>query len=348
VTKLSMHRVEYDQAPSLDAYGDHTVFQTNNWLNFVARAQDAEPVIAAIMDGPRPVGRFAGLIIKRYGLRILGSPAPGWTTAYMGFNLDPAYSRADALVALEEFAFRDLQCVHVEIMDRRIEASQLEQAGYTYRLGTGFEIDLTKSEDELFAAMTSACRRCIRKAEKVGVQVEQATDASFADDFYAQIQDVFAKQDLVPTYPKERVEILIDELLPTGNLLLVRARNSEGVCIGTGIFPALNDMMYFWGGASWRPYQILRPNEAVQWFAMRYWKARGISIYRMGGGGEYKRKYGGRDITAPWGRKSKYPILEHLRNSAQTVQGIKQRVAFRIRGGGGEVEDEEEGEEATS
>ena len=235
MTELRLHRVDYDQAPRLESFEDHTIFQTKNWLNYVARTQNAEPVIAVIKDGSRPVGRFTGLIMKRYGLRILGSPAPGWMTFYMGFNLEPSYSRTDALLALKEFAFQDLRCVHIEISDRRISTEQYEQAGYANTIRTGFEIDLTKDEDELFAAMKSACRRCIRKASKVGVQVEAATDSLFADDYYAQLQNVFARQQVVPPYPKERVQTLIDELLPTGNLLLVRARDSQGLCIASRI-----------------------------------------------------------------------------------------------------------------
>jgi predicted N-acyltransferase len=174
--------------------------------------------------------------------------------------------------------------------------------------------------------MNSACRRCIRKAEKSGVQIEEASDATFVDDYYTQLQDVFAKQGLVPTYPRERVRALVEHVLPTGRLLLVRARSPDGTCIATGIFPAMNDTMFFWGGASLRQHQILRPNEMVQWFAMRYWKARGIRRYDMGGGGEYKRKYGGREIAVPWIRKSRHPVLESLRNNAKYLFSLKQRL----------------------
>lgn len=124
-----------------------------------------------------------------------------------------------------------------------------------------------------------------------------------------------------------RVRLLIENLLPTGNLLLVSARNNEGACIATGIFPALNDSMYFWGGASWRRHQQLCPNEAIQWFAMRYWKSRGISRYDMGGWGEYKKKYGGVEISIPWGRKSKYAILEDLRDIGRRTHIVKQHLA---------------------
>jgi predicted N-acyltransferase len=159
----------------------------------------------------------------------------------------------------------------------------------------------------------------------MGVRVEETKDLSFIDDYYSQLGDVFAKQKLVPTYPKDRVIALIGHLLESGLLLLVKATNNNGTCIATGIFPAMNDTMYFWGGASWRRYQILRPNEFVQWFAIRYWKAKGITRYDMGGGGEYKKKYGGKEIKVPWIRKSRHPIFEYLRVYAQYIYAVKQR-----------------------
>jgi hypothetical protein len=326
MTMLRLRRVDFDAAPALESFADHTIHQTRDWLEFIAATQKAEPVVAVVEDGDRVVGRFTGQVVRKLGLRILGSPFQGWTTSYMGFNLEPSVSRLEALAALERFAFRELGCVHFELMDRRIGIEEAKQAGYTYQVHPGFEIDLGLSEAELLAAMDSACRRCIRKAEKSGVQIEEATDADFARDYYTQLQDVFAKQGLVPTYPQQRVERLIERLLPTGHLLLLRARSPDGTCIATGIFPAMNDTTFFWGGASLRQHQILRPNELVQWFAMRHWKARGISKYDMGGGGEYKRKYGGQRIAVPWIRKSRYPLMETLRNDAKYLFSLKQRM----------------------
>jgi CelD/BcsL family acetyltransferase involved in cellulose biosynthesis len=88
----------------------------------------------------------------------------------------------------------------------------------------------------------------------------------------------------------------------------------------------MHDRMYFWGGASLREYQILRPNELLQYQAMTYWKARGIGLYDMGGSGEYKRKYGGYEIAVPWVRKSKYAFLGRLRDTAAQLQRTRQRV----------------------
>ena len=310
----------------LNTFPDRTIFQTPAWLSFVAKTQHAEPVLAALKDGTNTVGYFTGLIVRKFRCRILGSPFPGWTTSYMGFNLAPDIPRGLALEALARFAFTDLQCVHLEIMDRQMTVEDAKSSGFEYRSYAGYEIDLTQSEDKLFANMTSACRRAIRKCEKNKVQIEEANTSTFVDDYYAQLTDVFAKQSLAPTYSRERVQQLIDDLYPTGRLLLLQARDMEGRCIATGIFPALHRTMYFWGGASWRQYQHLRPNEAIQWYAMRYWKSRGIQVCDMVGGGEYKQKYGTYEITVPWFRKSKYGSLAHIRDVAQRLVRIRQRL----------------------
>jgi predicted N-acyltransferase len=307
-------------------FDDRTIFQTKEWIRFIADAQRAEPVIAHIMDGQGIVGTFSGLIVNKLGLRILGSPLPGWSTSYMGFTLAPTVSRSEALRALENFALHELNCVHLEIMDRRITAADFDATGFTYKQYSGFEIDLTRTEEELWMAMDPSCRRCIKKSVREGVRVEIGDPRSFAEEYFSQLKDVFAKQHLVPTYGKERVCLLLKHLLPTGNLLLLKASDSRGKCIATGIFPALNDTMYFWGGASWREYQHLRPNEALQWCAIRYWKAKNIVRYDMGGDGAYKRKYGGAVITVPWGRKSKYQFLEAMRSANKNIVLARQRV----------------------
>ncbi len=315
----------------LNRFPDRTIFQTPAWLEFISRSQHATPVVARLHDDGRTVGYFTGLIVRKFGLRILGSPMPGWTTSYLGFNLLPEFPRREALRGLARFAFKELGCVHVEILDRHMTLEDAKGFGYDYHTFPTYEIDLTQSEDTLFANMTSACRRCIRKAQKCGVQIEEAHDLEFADEYYAQLEEVFAKQSLVPTYERERVRELIRQVHPTGLLLLLRARNPEGRCIATGIFPAMNRTMYFWGGASWRKDQILRPNEAIQWYAMNYWKKRDVREYDMGGGGEYKKKYGALRIGRPWFRKSRFSLLIKTRDLTKKSFRIRQRLLGKLK-----------------
>ena len=79
---------------------------------------------------------------------------------------------------------------------------------------------------------------------------------------------------------------------PSGDLLLLRARDPRGKSIATRIFPGYNRRSYFSGNASLREHQILPPNEAIHWSAMRYWHERGIAVHERGGAGDYKQKYG--------------------------------------------------------
>lgn len=320
-----------DWGKIINTFEDRTIFQSPAWLAFVTKTQKAEPVFACLRDGGATLGYFSGLIVRRFGLKILGSPLPGWTTSYMGMNLLPGVSRRSALEALQRWAFERMKCVHVEVMDRHLLLEDADGLGFDYRQFRGFEIDLTLNREQLLSNMDSDCRRCLRRGEENGMIIEEAHDTAFADDYYAQLQQAFQKRSLVPTYGVERVRELIKCLSDTGHMLLLRARDPHGQCIATGIFPAMNRTMYFWGGASWKESLGYKPNEAIHWHAMQYWKARGIRRYDMGGGGEYKRKYGGSEIIVPWLRKSKYPGLASLRNLTKQVVVWRQRISGGVR-----------------
>ncbi len=326
MSEFEFQSVPQSELPALSSFQDRTLFQTDEWINFIKDSQHAESVSARIVREGEVVGRFRGLVVRKFGLKLLGAPFPGWTTSYMGFNVQEGIDRAKLLEPFRNYAFTDLGCTHFELMDRQIEMSSYRSLRFPFRELNSYEIDLSQSEEKLFAAMSSACRRCIKKAEKCGVHIEVANGENFAAEYYSQLRDVFAKQKLTPTYDEARVRTLIQHLENTGNLLLVRALDPLGMCIASGIFPAFNDTMFFWGGASYRDSQNLRPNEAIQWAAMKYWKNRGMTRYDMVGKGEYKKKYGGKPICVPWARHSSFPFLELLRNGASSLSGLNQRI----------------------
>lgn len=176
-----------------DRYWDRTVFQTRPWLQFLEMTQAGESVVASIESGRRHLGYFTGSIVRRMGCRILGSPFKGWMTDYMGFNLDKDCDRAEVAGSFPAFAFRILNCHYLEIVDRHLTDDAVVKAGYQCRPFGTFEIDIGGSEKHLFATLKQECRTAIRKAAKSGVTIERAEDPGFADDYYAQLQDVFAR-----------------------------------------------------------------------------------------------------------------------------------------------------------
>jgi hypothetical protein len=315
----------------LPTYADANVFQSAAWIRFLAESQRAEPVLAALKEGDEVLGYFSGLIIRKFGLKILGSPFRGWSTPYMGFNLRPAIPRGVAAEALKEFAFRKLGCIHFEVVDLHMKPEEAGGLDLMHELRPSLEVDLTQSEDTLFGNMTKSCRWTVRKAEKNGVTIEEARDESFADDYASQLKDVFDKQGMVPFYGADRVRALIKHVAPTGMILMLRARDPEGRCIATGAFPAMNQTAFYWGGASWREHQKLYPNELLQWHAMRYWKQRGMKVYNLVGTIEFKQKFGGRETTVAMVGKSRYRVISRLRSSVPRLARAAVRLGWKIK-----------------
>lgn len=320
-SSLRLERVPLEQCDwaMLDALPDRVLFQTRAWLEYLQQSQSAEPVVAALLHDETTVGWFTGAIVRRSGVKILGSPFPGWSTNWMGFNLVGDVDRWEACQALIPFAFKDLGCLHVELRDRRLTVPVASARGWKSEESESWEVDLTGTEDAVFKRLWSGSRTQIRKSERLGVVIERASGEGFADEYYAQLEDVFAKQSLRPTYDVERVRTLIRCLEPHGALLLLRALSSDGVPIASALFPGGFGAAYFWGGASWREYQHLRPNDAIFWRAQREWKERGATVLDLGGG-EYKQRYGGQHVTVPLVRRSRLPGIALARSVAEKVK----------------------------
>jgi len=187
---LRLERLEPAQVGwhELDAFADRNVYQTRDWLSFIATTQQAEPVVAAVKQRSETVGFFTGAIVTRYRIRILGSPFRGWTTGYRGFNLREGVSRRSAVEALLAFAFRNLSCMHLELRDRPLRLEDVGGLGFDFSPKTSFVVDLQPPENEIFARMKRNCLRAIRKTEKVGVAIEEADVLASADENYAHLQ----------------------------------------------------------------------------------------------------------------------------------------------------------------
>jgi hypothetical protein len=327
--RIHLDRTAWEQAWS--SFPDRIVFQSPAWISFLAEHLQAEPILAALKDGNATLGHFTGLRFQKFGLRILGSPFRGWSTPYMGFNLRPGVPRRLAAEALPRFAFKELGCVHYEVTDAYLSAADIAGLPVTPVDHPTIEVSLTEPADEIFNRMASVCRRNIRHAEKAGVKIEIATDPGVADDYIAQYHDVMAKQGLVPHFGADRFRLMIQHVQPTGQLLLLRARDAEGRCIATGIYPGANEFAFYNNGSSWRQYQKLRPNELLHWHAIQYWQARGVRSYNMEGIMPFKLKFGGRQTSVPMFYQSKYKLLGQLRAKAMPVAKAALKLAYRVK-----------------
>jgi len=293
--------------------GGTNIFQTLPWLNFLSTNHKVEPVILSVKSNKQFCGYFFGLIVKKFGLRILGSPFRGWATYFMGFNLKPNVALNEVLQAFPPFVFNQLKCHYLEIMDPCWSGEAGVDLKYKVDHLPWLALDLVPSEDTIFARMKDTGRRGIRKAINSGVTIEEASELDFAEDYFAQYQEVMSNKSLRTPYGLERVQQLIKDIFPTGSLLLLRAKNPEEKCIATGIFLNLNKTAIYWGGASWKQYQSLHPNDLLMWQAIKTLKGRGAQKLHLGGEAEqFKLKFGSVDAQIFRLKKANNFLLDHV------------------------------------
>ena len=330
--RVDLERIPYDPVSwgaIVDSHPEAEVFHGPAWLAYLAASQGAEPVIAVVRDDGRPVGHFVGGIVRRYGVRILGSPMRGWGTPRMGFLLGDGVDRRAAADALAAFAFRRLGCLHLELADPRLVPEQMVGSGYLVESGRTFVINLEAAEDAILAGMRARTRTYIRRGVRSGLVAERRTDEAFAEEYYEQLVEVFGRQGLVPTYGVERVRQIIRFLGPTDEILLLRIRAPDGESIATAVVVGRNRTAVLWGAAFKRARGDLHPNELLHWEAMRYWRSRGVVRYDMGGGGDYKAKYGGTEVPSIHFHRSRFAVMRHGRSAARGLFRARQVLAGR-------------------
>lgn len=313
-----------------------SVNTTKEWIEFIAEDSSAIPYILRITQEGKLIGFFSSLIIKKFGLKIVGSPFPGWSTVYMGLDVYNHELKAHILKELIPFIMKDTQCAYLQICDRDFNVEDLEpvrkQYGGTIEVCSTLELGIEGDDAVQYKKMKSDCRNFIKQFERRGAIIEEAEpNDNFAEEYYEQLKDVFAKQKLVPTYTVEKVKCLLKHLSKSGNIYCLRVKDPEGTPIATSIFPGFNHKMFFWGGASLRPFQQYRPNEYMIYTAMRYWRNRGCVEFDMVGNRTYKKKFGSWEVNYPSIIIPKYKILVPLKDMAASIYYFTGKILWKLR-----------------
>jgi CelD/BcsL family acetyltransferase involved in cellulose biosynthesis len=331
-----LRRARYDPKTweaIVDRHPEADVYQGPDWLAFLQATQGAEPIIARVQQDGVDVGYFVGAVVRRFGFRILGSPLHGWNTQAMGFLLDDRADRRAAAEALLDFAFRTLGCIHVELADRRLDATTMSGSSYAAETGTTFRIDLTSPEEDLFAGLRTTNRRRVRQATRAGLWIDADPALEFADEYYALMRTVFARQGLAPTYPIGRIREMLRAVTPTGRLLPLRVRTADGETVAASISIGRGNMAVLVGIASDRDDPRFHPIDLLWWEMIVRWKAAGMRVFDMGGGGEYKQRYGGQRTPVTHFYRPRWALLGLGRVAVRRLVRVRQVLAAGLRPG---------------
>lgn len=331
-TKIPYDKVdekEYNSMPN------KIVNNTKPWIDFIIEDSHAEPIILRITQGSEFIGYFTCLKTKKMGVNIIGSPFSGWSTTYMGFDLFDNTMKVKVLPELVDYLQQTEKCTYLQIIERDITMEEAEglhrDYGYQIKPVETLDLGINYTDEELYKHMKTDCRNFVRQFERRGATLEIAEpNDAFAEEYYKQLLDVFAKQNLVPTYTVDKVKHLLKHLGKAGCVLCLRVKDPEGTPIATSIFPGFNKKCFFWGGASLRPFQHYRPNEYMIYTAMRYWRDKGCEEFDMVGNRAYKKKFGSWEVVYPCIVVSKYKMLYFLKEWAAKLYYFSGKVLWNL------------------
>ena len=310
----------------VERFPNKTVYHTYEWLEFIERSQGLRKIIYEIRIDGTVVCYLPGFAIRKGPLKIFASPFPGWTTPYMGPLLLESVPQR---LFFDEFRrLMNKEGYHyAELCNRALNHELAKEEGFAVEEGVTYVAEIGANADEILANFKKSTRNATRKGlGNCDLVVETTTDSSSVDHFYTQLEQVFAKSRMKPTYPKERVKILIETMLPTDRLLLTWVKHKHEP-IACQISLIYGQWMHAFASASARDYLRLRPNELLRFHTMRTASERGVRYYDMTGGGSYKANFGGKETPV---HRIIYgtPGLHKARNFAKSVTRLKNRIKY--------------------
>ena len=327
---LKIERVSIDNLKEImsDEDFNQTVFTTYQWVCFLKKNGKGEPVVFRISENSKVIAFFVGLVFKVLGLRFVGSPFEGWGTCDMGFCAKRDVDVSSLIVPVKNYVFKKLKCSYLEIVDPKIGLNELSDIRCNVILQRTLILPINRLEQDIFHSFKGDCRNYIRQFERRGATITEALPSrEFADEYYDQLIQVFAKQKLRPFYDKKKVYDLMDTYENNADhILCLRVCNPEGICIATSIFIGFKETFYFWGNASYTEFQNYRPNEYMIWYAIKYWKERGVVSFDMVGFREYKRKFSPNSVEYPRIVLAKYPGMYQVRNFTKRLIQLVRKV----------------------
>jgi len=142
------------------------------------------------------------------------------------------------------------------------------------------ELNLLKTEKELFSRLRDSTRRNIKKAGKGGVSVEISRSLESIKSFYG-LNCVTRKRHGLPPQPFSFFEKVFEHVNSKSYGFVASAIHS-GQVIASAVFFYLGRSAIYKYGASDMAHQELRPNNVVMWEAIRWCREKGFETFNFG------------------------------------------------------------------
>ena len=169
------------------------------------------------------------------------------------------------------------------------------------------ELNLTKTEKELFSGLRDSTRRNIRKAARAGVVIEIHDTRESIDCFY-RLHCITRKRHGLPPQPAAFFKKISEHIVSKGQGIVVLALH-EGNAVASAVFFHFGNEGLYKYGASDLVYQDLRPNNLLMWHAIKWYRDHGFQVLNFGrtepknnGLLQFKRGWGAEERTLKYYR----------------------------------------------
>lgn len=330
-TKLDVSSCDVKQWDEVLAhFPQHTIFHRAAWIEILTAIHDVKPQLVTATRSGRLAAAWPLLSMRKGPLKILGSPLPGWSTAYMGPLFAEGEEPLSVLGALLDSRHLRASYIACKALDGD-QTIDFGAFGFTGVMDFDtYMVDLTQDEETLWSNMKSECRSRVRKARKAELEIVEETTVDFADDYWKMCEETFANSGIEPTHNRRFVFELWDRL-HEGQLLVMSARLA-GKRVATLVLPFDQHTMYYWGGASYLEYRSIPSHNLLHWEAMTRAKSMGLRWYDFistcGGPGRFKKTFGPKEVhrATHWERSSS-KLIAALKNRYERYLHRKRAVA---------------------
>lgn len=268
---------------------DSCVFHSPQWLEVLARTYGFEPRAAVLIDGAsRATAGIPYCVVDAAPQKRIAAPP-------FSDYADPLVSEIAEWNALIEPLFAEqcrisLRCLRNTVATGDERFTVVDRAKW-------HGLDLTPDVDALWEGLHSSARRAVRKAEKEGLVVREATDKTELRAFFELHLRTRKHKYRLLAQPYAFFEHIWELFVEQGTGAILGAYAGDHLA-GSVFFLEWQGTWYYKFSASEPASMAARPNDLIIWTAIRLAKQRGLTELDFGlsdwdqeGLLRYKRKY---------------------------------------------------------
>lgn len=174
-----------------------------------------------------------------------------------------------------------------------------KELGYAYEGHLNYILDLNKSEDELFEALSKERRYGVRKCSKAGISVVEIKEVDGIKRAYSLLEQTYRNAKL-PLADISLFESAL-RLLGPKNMIRIFLAEKEGAPASTIMLLTYKGVIYDWYAGASVEHLDLCPNDLITWHAIRYGMESKASLFDFGGAGKPSERYGVREFKKQFG-----------------------------------------------